>query len=78
MKYVTVRVVDGSGRPQSNAKVAFWVGGIAGGFLPPQYTNSDGEADFKLNDSYSEISVSVNDKERVPRGSVRAEYKIVI
>lgn len=78
MKYVTVRVVDSGGRPQSNAKVALWVGGIAGGFVQPQYTNSNGEADFKLDDSYSEISVSVNDKERVPRGSVRAEYKVVI
>lgn len=78
MRYVTVRVVNSGGRPESNAKVTLWVGGIAGGFLTPEYTNSDGEADFKLDDAYSEISISVNDRERVPRASVRADYKIVI
>lgn len=78
MRYVTVRVVDSGGRGQSNAKVSIWVGGIAGGFLSPEYTDSDGEANFKIDDSYTEIAVSVNDHERVSTGKVRADYKIVI
>ncbi|MCW3098382.1 MAG: hypothetical protein JWL77_4000 [Chthonomonadaceae bacterium] len=78
MRYVTVRVVDASGRPQANATVRLWVGGITDGFLPPEYTNSTGEAEFKFDEGYSKVAVSVNGRERIPSGSVKAEYKVVL
>lgn len=80
MKYVTVRVVDSGGRPQANVKVSIYINQFAAqGMKEPQYTNSSGEAEFQLDiDTYGEITVYVNGQERVPRGSVRAEYKVVV
>lgn len=80
MKYATVRVVDSGGRPQSNAKVSVYVHQFAAeGMKDAQYTNSDGETDFKLDiDDGAQISIYVNGSEKVGRGSVRSEYKVTI
>lgn len=80
MKYTTVRVVDSGGRPQSNAKVSIYVHQfMAGGMTEPQYTNANGEANFKLNiDDGAEIGIYVSGNEKISRGSVRSEYKVTI
>lgn len=45
----------------------------------PEYTNSDGEANFSLDiDDGAEITVYVNGNAKVGRGSVRSEYKITV
>ena len=80
MRYVTVRVVDSGGRPQSNIRVAIYVNQFAAsGMKDPQYTNSDGETEFALDiDTFAEISVYVDGQERVKRGSVQAMCKIIL
>ena len=80
MKYVTVRVIDSSGRPQSDVRVSLFVyQTLASGMKTPQYTNSKGEANFDLDiDQFAEISVYVKGEERIPRGSVEAEYRIIV
>lgn len=45
MLYITVRVVDSSGRPEANAKVSVW----RGGWVPEQRTDSEGESEFAIN-----------------------------
>jgi len=79
MRYVTVRVVDSGGRPRSGVRVALYVYQFAAsGMKDPQWTDSNGEADFTLDiDEGAEISVYVDGQERVGRGRVRAEYKVV-
>ena len=80
MKYVTVRVVNSSGSPVSNAKVSVYVHQfLAEGMKNPEYTNSDGEAEITLDiDDGAQISIYVNGSERVGRGNVRATYTIPI
>lgn len=80
MRYVTVRVVDGGGRPQSGVKVTIWVYQTFAvtGHIDPQYTDSNGETEFRLDDGYNEISISVKDHERVKRDKVQAYYKIIL
>lgn len=76
MKHVKVTVVDSGGSPKSDIKVSIYVHQFAAqGMTEPQYTDRDGEANFKLNiDEYAEISVYVKGDEAIKRGSVKAEY----
>lgn len=80
MKYVTVRVVDSGGRPQSDVKVSIYVHQmLAEGMKGPEYTDASGLTDFDLDiDEHAQISIYVNGNERVPRGSVRADYRVTI
>ncbi|MBC7529383.1 MAG: hypothetical protein H7308_17780 [Chthonomonadaceae bacterium] len=80
MKYVTVRVIDSNGRPQSDVRVSLLVyQTLASGMKTPQYTSSNGEANFDLDiDQFAEISVYVKGEERISRGSVKAEYRIIV
>ena len=80
MRYVSVRVVNSEGRPVHSARVAIEVHAfLAGGVLSPQYTNSEGLAEFQLDtDSGAEITIYVNGNEKIRRGSIRSEYKVTI
>ncbi len=80
MKYTTITVVDSGGRPQSNARVSLEIHQFAaGGMKGPEYTGSDGKADFALDiDDGAEITVYVNGKEEVRRDKVRSQYQITI
>ena len=77
MRYVSVRVVDSSGRPQRDTRVGIEVHQFAAGGVKTEYTNSDGLAEFELDvDEGAEITVYVNGSEKVRRGSIRSEYKV--
>ena len=80
MKYASVRVVDSGGRPRSGEKVSVYVYQFAaGGMIGPEYTNSDGLADFTLDiDEYAEIAIYVAGSERVRRDRVRASYTVIV
>ena len=79
MRYVSVRAVDSSGRPQSNVRIVIEVHQFAGGGVRTEYTNSDGLAEFQLDvDQFAEITVYANGNEKVRRGSIKAEYKVVV
>ncbi len=80
MKHTTILVVDGGGRPQSNARVALEIHQFAaGGMKGPEMTGSDGRADFSLDiDDGAQITVYVDGKEKVGRGRVRSEYKVTV
>ncbi len=78
MQNVLVRVYSSSGRPVSGARVNVYVYQfLAYGYVPEQYTDSDGEAEFDLDvDNGAEISISVDGSERVGRGRIRGSYRI--
>jgi len=80
MRYVSVRVVNSDGRPARDARVAIEVHAfLAGGVFAPQYTNSEGLAEFQLDvDQSAEITIYVNGNEKVQRGNIRADYKVTI
>ncbi len=80
MKYTTVRVINSSGSPRSNARVAVYVHQFAAeGMKDAEYTNSDGEVSISLDiDEYAEISIYVDGSEKVKRSKVRAEYHVVV
>ncbi len=80
MQYMTVRVVDGSGRPQHNAKVSVYISQtLASGMKDPEYTNSDGEAEFRLDvDTGAQITIYVNGNEKISNTSVKSEFKVTI
>ena len=77
MRNVLVRVFDGNGRPAQKERVSIWVYQFLAGGVKEQQTDSNGEAEFNLDiDSGAEISISVNSKECVSRGSVKGSYRI--
>lgn len=77
MRNVVVQVFDGSGRPAQNERVSIWVYQFLAGGVKEQQTDSNGEAEFNLDiDSGAEISVNVNSKEYVKRGSVKDGYRV--
>lgn len=80
MRYVTVRVVDSSGKPQHNACVGIYVSQFAAsGMKEDSYTDSNGEAEFRLDiDTYAKIGIYVNGNEKVSNSEVRSEFKITI
>ncbi|MCX6360441.1 MAG: carboxypeptidase-like regulatory domain-containing protein [Armatimonadetes bacterium] len=49
MLYVTVRVVDPSGRPKEYSRVSVKTPGFLGGWMAEVRTDADGEAEFELN-----------------------------
>jgi hypothetical protein len=77
---ILVRVFDGGGRPVSGAKVSIWVYQfMASGLAASGQTAGDGEFEADIDiDASGEISISVNDKERVSRSSPRGSYRIEI
>ena len=79
MRYGRVRVVNSSGSPQSNVRVAIEVHQFAAGGVKTEYTDSNGEAKFELDiDQFAEITVYAGGNEKVRRGSVRAEYTVAV
>ena len=79
MRNVSVRAADSAGRPQSNIRVSIEVHQAFGGGVKTAYTNSDGLAEFQLDvDQFAEITVYANDSKKVERGSIKAEYKVVV
>ena len=80
MRHVTVLVVDASGRPRPNTRVSIYViQSFASGMKGPQYTDSSGEAEFRLDiDETAQISVYVDGNEHVQAGSVKAAYKVIL
>ncbi|HZT43349.1 MAG TPA: hypothetical protein VFA07_14365 [Chthonomonadaceae bacterium] len=59
MRYITVRVVDSGGKPRSNARVSVYVHQFATeGMKDAVYTNSDSEANFQLDTTWSFHSLS--------------------
>ncbi len=80
MKYISVRVVDSSGRPKKNVRVIISANQfLAAGGFPPVYTNSDGLARFDLNiDDSAKIEISVGYKQVVGLSKPKSEYFITI
>lgn len=65
-RYVTLRVVDSGGRPKKGAKVGCYIHRfMASGFKPNQYTDSEGEVEFTLDDD-SRITLYVDGREIKP------------
>ncbi len=54
MLYITVRVVEPSGRPREYARVSVKTPGLFGGWLAEQRTDSNGETEFEVNVSDSD------------------------
>lgn len=80
MQYISIRVLDTSGRPKHNARVAIGVNQfLASGVLQPKFTNTDGLVRFELNiDNFAEIEIYIDGKEMVSRGKVKSEYFITM
>lgn len=77
MRSVLVRVVDSGGRPVSNARVAIGVyqSFSAGGVLPDKYTDSNGEAEFDV-DEYDAVNVYVNGTEKIGRSPIQGTFRV--
>jgi hypothetical protein len=79
MRYVSVRIVDSSGRPQRDIRVGIGVSQFAASGVETGYTNGDGMAQFQLNvDEFAQINVYVNGQEKVRTGTIKSEYVITI
>lgn len=80
MRYMTVRVVDASGKPRSNTRVGIYIHqALASGMADTVYTDSNGEADFTLDvDEYAEIGVYVDGNEKIRREKIKATYHVVV
>ena len=80
MRNVTVHVKWGNGEHQSNARVALWIYQfVASGMTGAEYTNSNGEAYFRLDvDSGAEVSVYVERQERIIRRPIREDYYVTV
>lgn len=64
--YITVQVVDRTGRPRQGIRVNCQVHRcLSGGFRPEQRTDSDGRAEFELADD-SRITIYVNGSAQAP------------
>ncbi len=79
MRSIQVYVFSG-GSVAQGAKVTVWVYQFgASGPLEPVYTNNDGVATVRFElDTDGEISISVNDNEKIKRGGVKDTYRIDI
>lgn len=77
--YMTVRVVDSSGKPRKRARIALYVHEfLAGGFKPDQYTDDEGQVEFKL-DGHAPFTLYVDGKEIKPgKQKPEAYVKIVV
>ena len=80
MRYVSVRAVNSGGHPVRDVRISLYVYQfLASGFTGAQNTNSEGLTQFQLDaDQGAEIAVYVNGHEKVKRGSIKAEYTVVI
>lgn len=78
-RYISVRVVDSSGKPVYYAKVTLWIYQFMASGSKEKYTDHEGLAEFDEDlDSGAEVSISVNGSEKVKRSSIKAEYKVVV
>jgi len=78
-RYITVRVVNSSGKAADYARVNLYVYQFAASGSFEKHTNSDGVAEFDVDiDDGAEISVSVNGDEKVRRGSIKTPYTVSI
>lgn len=78
-RYITIRVVNSSGKPEYYARVNLYIYQFAASGSHEKYTNHDGVAEFDLDiDEGAEVSVSVNGNEKVRRGSIRTPYTVTI
>ena len=79
MRYVSVRAVDSSGRPVRDVRIALEVHQFLAGGMKAEHTNSDGVAEFTLDvDTFAEITVYANGNPKVGRGSIQAQYTLVV
>ncbi len=78
MTYVTVRVVDSSGRPMEYARVSVWRGGIDSGFYPEQRTDRDGEAEFEVGVSSSDKICVYAEGQKLYDDYVKARITVVV
>jgi hypothetical protein len=75
--YITVRVVGQDGRPRSQARVQIGKDTLLGGMSEVQYTNSEGEAEFRW-DHGSPIILYVNGAVAKKNQEVRANFTITV
>ena len=79
MRYVSVRVVDGGGRPKRDARVALEIHQFLAGGVKSENTDSDGLAQFSLDvDDGAETTVMVNGVVKLQRGPIKAQYLITV
>jgi len=72
---ILVRVYNSSGHPVSGRRISIGTFGMNYGVLPSQYTDSDGETEFNIDD-YGDINIYVDGDEKVKRGPIRGSYRI--
>ena len=79
-RYISVRVVNGSGRPVPHERVALYVSqSVGAGMLPEKYTTTDGLAEFEPDiDEFAQLSVYVNGIEKVKTVPIQAKFTVVI
>lgn len=78
-RYMTVRVVDGQGRPKRRVRVGAYVHRfLSSGFKPDQHTDENGEVEFTFEDD-SPITLYVDGQEIRPgKRQVEAHVKLVV
>ena len=75
MRSILIRVYDRSGSPVSNARVTL---GYGGGVGDSQYTDGNGETEFRIDSGYPRIWVYVDGKELVTDKPAQSEYRVVV
>ena len=78
-RHMTVRVVDGTGRPKKGARVGVYIHRfMASGFKDNQYTDSNGDAEFELSDD-SRVTLDVDGSEIKPgERTPQALIKVIV
>lgn len=79
-RHIQVLVVEKDGRPAIHKRVSIQIHAfLAGGFLPPEFTNTSGIAHFQFDtDASAEITIFVGGNVEVKRGSIRSSYKVFL
>jgi hypothetical protein len=78
-RYMTIRVVDGAGRPKSGARVGVYIHRfLSSGFKPDQHTDNDGQVEFSFDDD-SPITLYVDGREIRPgKRQPEAYLKLIV
>ena len=75
MRSILIRVYDRSGSPVPNARVTL---GYGDGVGDSQFTDGDGETEFRIDSGYPRIWVYVDGKELVKDEPARGEYRVIV
>jgi hypothetical protein len=79
MRYISVRVVDSTGRPKYYSRVVLEINQFLANGVKEAHTDGDGLAQFQLDvDDGAEITVYVDGTESISRGPIRADYKVAV